>query len=55
MQIKINNRELKEVDRFKCLGSMLTRDGYCTREILKTLARRAIAIYVVDEDFVVHN
>ena len=26
------NRELKEVDHFKYLGSLLTRDGYCTRE-----------------------
>ena len=33
MQIKINNRELKDVDHFKYLVSMLTRDGYCTREI----------------------
>ena len=30
LQIKVNNRELKEVDHFKYLG---TRDGYCTREI----------------------
>ena len=33
MQIKVNNRELKEVDHFKYLGSLLTRDAYCTREI----------------------
>ena len=33
MQIKVNNRELKEVDHFKYLGSVLIRDGYCTREI----------------------
>ena len=33
MQIKVNNRELKEVDHFKYLGSVLTGDGYCTREI----------------------
>ena len=33
MQIKVNNRELKEVHNFKYLGSVLTRDGYCTREI----------------------
>jgi hypothetical protein len=32
-QIKVNNRELKEVDHLKYLGSVLTRDGYCTREI----------------------
>ena len=30
---KVNKRELKEVDHFKYLGSVLTRDGYCTREI----------------------
>ena len=33
LQIKVNNREIKEVDEFKYLGSVLTRDGYCTREI----------------------
>ena len=33
LQIKVNNRELKEVNHFKYLGSVLTRDGYCTREI----------------------
>ena len=33
LQIKVNNRELKEVDHFKSLGSVLTRDGYCTRGI----------------------
>ena len=38
MQIKINNRELKEVDHFKCLGRVLTRDGYCTREIKTRIA-----------------
>ena len=27
LQIKVNNRELKEVDHFKYLGSVLTRDG----------------------------
>ena len=32
LQIKVN-RELKEVDHFKYLWSVLTRDGYCTREI----------------------
>ena len=31
-QIKVNNRELKEVDHFKYLGSVLTRDSYCTRK-----------------------
>jgi len=32
LRIKVGNRELKEVDHFKCLGSV-TGDGYCTREI----------------------
>ena len=35
MQIKVNNRE---VDHFKYLGSVLTRDGYCTREIKMRIA-----------------
>ena len=30
--------ELKEVDNFKYLGSVLTRDGYCTREIKMRIA-----------------
>ena len=38
MQIKVNNRELKEVDHFKFLGSVLTRDCYCTREIKMRIA-----------------
>ena len=33
LQIKVNNREQKEVDHFIHFGSVLTRDGYCTREI----------------------
>ena len=33
LQIKVNNRELKEVDHFKYLGSVLTREHYCTWEI----------------------
>jgi hypothetical protein len=32
LQSKVNNRELKEV------GSVLTRDGYCTREIKMRIA-----------------
>ena len=28
MRIKVDNRDIKEVDRFKYLGSLLTRDGY---------------------------
>ena len=38
LQIKVNNRELKEVDHFKYLGSVLTRDGYYTREIKMRMA-----------------
>ena len=40
---KVNNRELKEVDHFKYLGSVRTRDGYCTREIKMriTIAKEA--------------
>ena len=35
LPIKVNNRELTKVDRFKYLGSVLTRGrgSYCTREI----------------------
>jgi len=33
LQIKVHKRELKEVDHFQFLGSVVTRDGYCTREI----------------------
>ena len=33
LHIKLNNRQLKEVDHFKYLGSVLTRDGHCTTEI----------------------
>ena len=33
MQIKVHNREVKEVDYFKYLGSVLKIDDYCIREI----------------------
>ena len=35
MQVKVGNREQKEVDYFNYLGytSMLTRDRYCLRKI----------------------
>ena len=33
LQIKVNNRELNEIDYFKYIGSVLTRVGYCTTEI----------------------
>ena len=38
LQIKVNNRELQEVDHFKYLGSVLTRYGYCTRQIKMRIA-----------------
>ena len=38
LQNKVNNRELKEVDHFKFLGSVLTRDGFCTKEIKMRIA-----------------
>ena len=44
MRIKIGNRELKEVSHFKYLGSVLTRDDYCTREIKTRFA-------IVNEEF----
>ena len=36
--IKVNNRELKEADHFKYPGSVLTRNGYWTREIKMRIA-----------------
>jgi hypothetical protein len=41
LQINVNNRELKKVDHFKYLGSVLTRDGYCTMEIKMSIAKEA--------------
>ena len=38
LQIKVNNQERKEVDHFRYLGSVLTRDVYCTREIKMRIA-----------------
>ena len=38
MPIKVKNRELKELDHYKYLGSLKTRDGYCTREIKMRIA-----------------
>ena len=29
----VGNRKLNEIDHFKYLGSVLTRDDYCTKEI----------------------
>ena len=34
LQIKVNSTELKEADHFKYLECVLTRDGYCTKEII---------------------
>ena len=39
LQIKVNSRELKQVDHFKYLGSVLTRDGYCRKEIKLIFSR----------------
>ena len=33
LHINVGNGELKEVNHLKYLGSVLIRDGYCTREI----------------------
>ena len=33
LQIQENNREPKGIDHFIYIGSVLTRDSYCTREI----------------------
>ena len=44
MRIKIENKKLREVHHFKYLGSVLTRDGYSTREI-------KIRIAIVKEAF----
>ena len=38
LQIKVNNRELKESDHSKHLGSVLTRDEYCTNKIKMRIA-----------------
>jgi hypothetical protein len=35
---KVGNRELKEVHHIKSLVSVLTRIGYCTREIKMRIA-----------------
>ena len=37
LQMKVNNRELKEVNHLKYFESVLTRDDYCTREINLTI------------------
>ena len=42
---KVDNREQKEVDHFKYLGSVLTRDCYCTREIKARNFMRKEAFY----------
>ena len=38
MRIKVDNRELKEIDHFEYHGSVLTGDGYCTRKIKMRIA-----------------
>ena len=44
LHIKVGNRELKEIDNFTHLRSVLTRDGYCTREIKMRIAIEAFNI-----------
>ena len=44
MQIKVNNRELKEVDHFKYLGNVLPRDCYSTMDVKMKIA-------IAKEDF----
>ena len=41
LRIKVGSGELKEVDHFKYLGTVLTREGYCTREIKMRIAKEA--------------
>ena len=38
LRITVGNGELKDVDHFKYLGSVLTRDAYCTKEIKARIA-----------------
>ena len=38
LQIKVGNGQLNEVDHFKYLDSVLTRYGYCTKEIKMRIA-----------------
>jgi hypothetical protein len=38
LQVTLGNTELKKVDHFKYLGSVLTRDDYCLREIKTRIA-----------------
>ena len=33
LHIKVGNRELKKSNHFNYFGTVLSRDGYCTREI----------------------
>ena len=33
LRVKLGNKELEEVEHFECPRSVLTRDGYCTKEI----------------------
>ena len=42
LQIKVNNRELEEIDHFKYLGTVLTRDVYCTREVKMSIAKETL-------------
>ena len=37
LQVKVNNRELKQIDHFKCLESVLAKNCYCTRKNKKKI------------------
>ena len=47
--LKMYARELKEVEQFKYLGSMLIRDGYCTRKIKMRIAIAKEAFNTLDK------
>ena len=44
LQIKVNNRELKEVDHFKYLGSLLTREIKMRIAIAKEACNRKMSL-----------
>ena len=42
LQIKVGNRQLKELDHCKYLGSVLRTDGYCKMEIKNCHGQKSI-------------
>jgi len=42
-RIVVDGQELEQVDYFKYLGSILTRDGECTKEIRARIAQAKVA------------